>query len=57
MMTNTDDDFLKPAMPDILECKVTYFKLDNRDIFWELYMFVFVFDWLRMKTNTSFRFD
>lgn len=31
MMTNTDVDFLK--MPDILECKVTYFKLDNRDIF------------------------
>lgn len=55
MMTNTDVDFLK--MPDILECKVTYFKLDNRDIFWELYMFVFVIDWLRIKTNTSFRFD
>lgn len=33
MMTNTDVDFFKPAMPDILECKVTYFKLDNRDIF------------------------
>lgn len=32
-MTNTDVDFLKPAMPDILECNITYFKLDNRDLF------------------------
>lgn len=43
-MTNTDVDFLKPAMPDILECKVTYFKLNDSDILRELNMFVFVID-------------
>lgn len=56
-MINIDVDFLKLVMLDILECKIMYFKLDNRDIFWELYMFVFVIDWLCIKMNILFWFD
>lgn len=29
-MTNTDVDFLKPAMPDILECKANVFQVGQQ---------------------------